>query len=109
MKKEKQEYKTEPMIIKNTQRDIKEINIDGHVIPLDNKHHQNFLSDKGLAREIDARYGKNGEVSPKDFIVIPEVPRVTGIGHKYTFSVPELPWKRSKDAETNYTTQEETN
>ncbi len=80
-------YKTEPMIIKATKRDVGEINIDGHVIPLDNAHHQNFLQDKGLAREVEARYGKKGEIRRKDFVVIPEVPRVVEQDHKYNFSV----------------------
>ncbi len=80
-------YKSEPMIIKATKRDVSEINIDGHVIPLDNNHHQNFLTDRGLAREVEARYGKRGELRRKDFVVIPEVPRVVEQGHNYNFAV----------------------
>ena len=93
----KQVVKQTNVVIKATKRDVNEINVDGRHMKLDNKHHQNFVDDHGLANEIEARHsvGKKGEVS-KDFVVSP-VALVVEQGHSYFFgSMPEMPWKRKK-------------
>jgi hypothetical protein len=99
----KQAYTAQTMILKGTQRPVKEVSIDGRRIVLDNKHHQNFIKDPGLAKEIEARYGVgkgNGEIS-KDLVVVP-VNRITEQAHNYSFTVPDSPlfsgsaWKKDK-------------
>ncbi len=65
-------------------------NIDGKVIPFD-KRGTFRVKDKGLADEIQAKYGtENVIVDPT------RIPDMADRGHKYFFTVPEMPWKRSQ-------------
>ncbi len=53
------------------------------------------LSDGGQAAEIEQHYGEHGS---GDVVVVPHyVDREPG--HHYTFTVPELPWKKNKDGQ----------
>jgi len=50
------------------------------------------LKNETVAREIQTRFPKECTVTRMRY------PHISDRGHKYHFSVPELPWKRGKDA-----------
>lgn len=75
-------------VIKATNRH-QAIDIDGRVMAYGEKSGGLFVKDSGLAAEIEARYEKHG-----DAVVIRQPVREPG--HRYTFAVPELPWKRTQ-------------
>lgn len=91
----KNEHQETNLVLPSSERAGKEIKIDNHTIELNG--HGNYIKDDGLAREIDARYGKHGGVSPKDFVVVKTPVRTPG-SHNYFFgSMPEMPWKKKKE------------
>lgn len=53
------------------------------------------VKDRGLAMAIRDQYGSGRR--PKVTVTKVNYPDVHDRGHKYFFSVPEMPWKRSKD------------
>lgn len=54
-------------------------------------------NDAGLAREVDTRYGVKGEARPGDVVVVEREDRGHDGIHHYTFSMPEMPWKKKKE------------
>lgn len=91
----KNEHNETNLVLPSSSRGEKEIKIDNHTIELNG--HGNFIKDDGLAREIDARYGKNGGVTPKDYVVVKTPVKKPGV-HNYFFGqMPEMPWKRKKE------------
>jgi hypothetical protein len=78
------------MVVKATQREISGIQIGDKQMTFGGKTNAFEVNDAGLAREIEARHG--AKVSG-DVVVVPhKVEREPG--HRYTFTVPEMPWKR---------------
>ena len=67
--------------------------IDGKQIDLSQKTGACDLVDGGVAKEIEARYGRRGEVRPGQFITVPIHNAGMVPGQKRSFSVPALPWK----------------
>lgn len=55
------------------------------------------LNDPGEAAALKAKYGHMIDTYSAP------VPHPADRGHRYTFSVPELPWKREKKEESNGT------
>ena len=53
-----------------------------------------IINDPGEAEAIDQKYGSKGT---KEVVVmgVDDIPREPG--HKYQFTVPEMPWKREKE------------
>ena len=83
-------------VIKATRREINGISIDGKTMNFGKKFGAFSLSDPGLAAEIKASYGPKGSDAPGQVVVVPvDGPRGREPGHKYTFTVPELPWKNT--------------
>lgn len=78
------------MVVRLTQRKIAGLDIDGKELAFGKKTNAFEVVDDGMAREIEARYGPKatGEVvvAPHDYNPEP--------GHRYSFQVPDLPWKR---------------
>lgn len=75
-------------VIKATQR-TKDIRIDDRVLNFGDKSGGLVVRDPGLAAEIEAKYE-----TTRDAVVIRQPDREAG--HRYTFTVPEMPWKRGK-------------
>ena len=69
------------------------INIDGRVIDMTKQ--RTVVVDPGLAKEIDARYGKKGQVIPKTIAVGMSEDHPDKI-HPRSFLVPDLPWKHKE-------------
>lgn len=80
------------MVLKATKREnVAGVEMGGREMRFGKKSNAFTVSDMGLAREIEAEHGarETGEV-----VVIRQPVREPG--HRYTFSVPELPWKKGK-------------
>jgi hypothetical protein len=84
------------MTIKATVRPSTAVQVDDKIMKFSEKNGSFTTKDPGLAREIDARYGNKGGVVPGETVTVPMVKREAG--HKYLFSMPEMPWKKAKDA-----------
>lgn len=80
------------MIIKSTQKKIEGVQAAGQDMVFGKKTHAFEVKDAGIAHDIEAQYGPRGT---GDVVVIKHfVDRDPG--HKRTFTVPELPWKRGQ-------------
>lgn len=80
-------------VIRATTKPLDNVTIDGRSMDIPANRGAFEVSDPGLAREVDARFGVKGEVTPGDVVVVPinEAPDPI---HRRTFTVPELPWKK---------------
>lgn len=85
------------MTIKATTKPTESVNIDGNEMKFSKKNGSFMTKDPGLAREIEARYGKKGEVVPQETVTVPIYNAGREDGHHYTFTVPEMPWKKDKE------------
>lgn len=85
---------TKYMTIKATTKPIDSVNIDGKDMGFSKKNGMFMTDDPGLAREIEARYGRKGEQSPGETVTVPIVNAGREEGHRYSFTVPALPWKK---------------
>lgn len=83
------------MVIKSTRRDIAGLSIEGKDMTFGKKTHAFEVNDSGLAREIEAQHGPK---ATGDVVVMPHVIQREP-GHRYTFTVPELPWKRNNGSD----------
>jgi hypothetical protein len=63
------------------------------------------VKDRGLAMAIRDQYGSGRR--PKVTVTKVNYPDVHDRGHRYFFSMPEMPWKRSKDNGKAETEEEE--
>ena len=77
------------MVTRLTRRKIDSIQVDGKTLDLGKKTNSCEVNDPGLAREIEARLGPKGTGD-----VVVAAHEVTDPGHRRTFSVPALPWKK---------------
>ena len=91
-------YAKKYQLIKAAVNSPKTINLDGKEITLSDKTGACDLVDGGVAKEIEARYGRHGEVRPGQFITVPIHNAGMVPGHKRTFTVPSLPWKDEQNA-----------
>jgi len=87
---------TEYMTIKASVRPGESVNVDGKEMPFSQKNGMFMTKDPGLAREIEARYGRKGEVLPAETVTVPIYNAGREPGHRYSFTVPELPWKKGE-------------
>jgi hypothetical protein len=88
-------------VIKATTRKLPDISLDGKKMAFGDRAGAFEVSDPGLAREIDAAYGPKGRDMPGQVVVCPlNGTRGREAGHRYTFSVPELPWKKKSPVES---------
>jgi len=95
---------TKPLfqVIKATTRNINSIKVDGKTMAFGPKYGAFEVRDAGLAREIETSYGPKGRDHPGQVVVVP-CNNVRGheygatFNHHYTFTVPDLPWKKSKE------------
>lgn len=71
------------------------VSVDGKDLLFGTKQNAMTVVDAGMAAEIDARYGRHGSEKPGEVVVVP-VECMPEQGHKRTFTVPELPWKKEK-------------
>lgn len=57
----------------------------------------NYIYDPALARDIDQKYGF-GKRGSRDVVVchVDNEDPVRESGHRYSFSMPEMPWKRKR-------------
>ena len=70
------------------------VKVDGKYMPF-GRDGAFRVKDPGVAAEISAKYGgKNGDVT----VTKVKYPHISDRGHKYFFSVPELPWKKEKES-----------
>jgi hypothetical protein len=81
------------MLVKATKTPITGITIDGRQLDFHKKNAAVMVNDDGLAREVDARYGRHGEVVPGQVVALPIRNANMVEGHHSTFTVPALPWK----------------
>ena len=82
------------MTIKASTRPGNAVQVDGKVMQFSGKNNMFMTKYKGLATEIEARYGRKGEVMPCESVTVPVEYAGREPGHKYTFSMPEMPWKK---------------
>ena len=80
-------------VIKATQRPFTSLDVGGKEVKLNPKNDSVTVNDEGLARDLYAAYGRRGTVMPGQVIMVP-VDNPMDAGHRRTFSVPELPWKK---------------
>lgn len=84
-------YPRRYMVVKASQRDLPSLQAGDRELAFGKSGME--IVDPGVAHEIEDRYGVKGT---GDVVVVPHyVDREPG--HHYTFSVPELPWKRKKE------------
>lgn len=84
------------MTIKATTRNIDSVQVDDHKMQFSKKNGMFMTKDPGLAKEIEARYGRKGEETPGLSVTVPIHNAGREAGHRYSFSVPELPWKKQE-------------
>ena len=84
--------------VKATTRALKELEVGGHRVRLKrNGTAETF--DAGLARDIEQKYGYHRRAQHRGSVVVNEIDYEDPTrehGHTYTFTVPELPWKRKR-------------
>lgn len=78
------------MVVRLTQREIAGVRVDGKEMDFGAKTNAFEVRDPGLAAEIEARYGPKATGD----VVVARHPVNREPGHRYTFTVPEMPWKR---------------
>lgn len=79
------------MVVNASRRaDATGVQIDDKAMHFGRKSNAFKLNDMGLAKEIEAQHGAKGQ----DVVVLRQPKREAG--HRYTFTVPELPWKKVK-------------
>lgn len=83
------------MVLKASERDGVTLNVGGKPMPFGTNTKGFTVSDPGVAKEIEAMYGKKGSVLPGEAVVAP-INSAPEPGHPRTFLVPELPWKRAE-------------
>lgn len=88
----KQDY----IVVKSSLRKTTGVDVDKHSNDFGKKSNAFTVTDAGLAREIEARYGEKGEVLPGDVVVAP-LNREPDKLHKRTFTVPDLPWLHKRE------------
>jgi len=81
------------MVIKAAQNTPETVKIDNRELNFSEKTGAFDIVDGGVAREIEARYGKHGQVTPGQIVTVPIHNAGMVPGHKRTFTVPRLPWK----------------
>ena len=89
----KNNKKRKYQVIKATTRPQDSIKVDDAVYNFGKKQAAMTIVDEGLAKEIDARFGRRGTERPGDVVVVP-VEVMPEEGHRRTWTVPELPWKK---------------
>jgi hypothetical protein len=82
------------MVTRLTTRKIAGVEVDGKELAFGERTNSFEVTDPGLAAEINDRYGPK---ATGDVVVAPH--SVSDPGHRYTFTVPEMPWKRKKQDE----------
>ena len=85
-------------VIRATKRNAEGVNVDGHASEFGTAGAAEVV-DRGLAEEINARYGPHGEERPGEVVVVPMHGAGREVGHRYSFLVPELPWKKKPQEE----------
>ena len=71
----------------DTDPNVTGINVDGKDMQFSNSGYSFYLQDEGVAKDIDAKYGK-GSSKENRKVVISEVPMTHREGvHNYTFSI----------------------
>lgn len=90
----KQDY----IVVKSSLRKTTGVDVDKHSNDFGKKSNAFTVTDAGLAREIEARYGEKGEVLPGDVVVAP-LNRAPDPIHRRTFTVPDLPWLHKKEGQ----------
>lgn len=83
----KQEY----IVLKSSVRKTNGVTVDGHEGAFGKKSHAFTVTDAGLAKEMEARYGMKGEVLPGEVVIAP-LNRAPDPLHRRTFTVPDMPW-----------------
>lgn len=81
------------MVVRTTSRKLPGIQAGGRFLQFGKKTNAFEVNDPGLAREIE-------QANPHDVIVTPHHYN-SEPGHRYFFTVPEMPWKRKKDENEN--------
>ena len=79
-------------VIHAVQRPV-QVEVDGKEMPF-GRDGAFRVRDSGVADEIKAKYGNKGEVT----VTRVKYPHISDRGHKYFFSVPELPWNKEKES-----------
>src|SRR3990167_4592235 len=84
-------------VIKATRNENFQVEVGGKVLPFGRLG--NFrTSDPGVAREIEKRWGSYTKGATKEVVVAEvEHARDFELGHRYTFAMPVMPWKRCKN------------
>lgn len=82
----------EYMVVRATKRPLDKVEVDNHDVAISKKSGSATITDAGLAREIDSRFGRDGEVVKGEVVVVP----VHSSDRKLSFTVPALPWKDKK-------------
>lgn len=85
------------IVLKASERDGVTLNVNGKPMPFGTNTKGFTVSDPGVAKEIEAMYGKKGSVLPGEAVVAP-LNSGPEPGHPRSFLVPELPWKKDKKA-----------
>jgi hypothetical protein len=84
----------EYIVVNSGRREVTDVEVGGRRIHLASAGAT--LYDKSLALEVKAKYKNDPNVS------VIEKPYVSlNDGHRHLFSVPELPWKRGQNGDTN--------
>lgn len=88
---------TQHQVVKaTTNPNVKGIRIDGKDMNFGDKARAFTVEDPGLAREIEARFGRHGSEVPGTCVTVPIRNAHREPGHTYVFTVPEMPWKKEK-------------
>lgn len=82
--------------VRATTKPLRELEVGGRHLRLKrNGTAETF--DPGLARDIEQKYGNHRRAAHRGDVVVNEIDYEDPTrerGHTYTFTVPELPWKR---------------
>lgn len=81
-------------IIKASTRAFNSIQVGGVMVPI--RQHGTLVTDSGLARDIEQSFGQDKRAPYRDDVMVVPVddrdPKRER-GHRYSFTVPALPWK----------------
>src|SRR3990167_4889638 len=78
--------------VQNASREPVQVEIDGKQMPF-GRDGVFRVNDPGVADAIRQKYGRTGQVTVSRI----RYPDVADRGHKYFFSMPEMPWRRNKE------------
>lgn len=84
--------------VKATTRKVDELRVGGRRLKLD-RNGVAYTYDAGLAREVEQKYGNWRRAAHRNTVVVNEVDYEDPTrerGHVYTFTIPELPWKKKR-------------